>query len=901
MDRQIIQTKLNIPRLQSNHFSRERLLQKMDDSSNGNLVLVSAPAGYGKTTLVSEWTSRNLDKCAWYSLNNEDNNVITFIYYLIESFKAIDENIGKQVLCEIEVLDSIGIENLFISLINDFIKYNHEITLVLDDYHLISNEEIHKGVNFILEHLPDNTRVIVITRDQECIPTTKFRAKNRLLEITLADLVFDIDEISIFLNEYLHEKLSMKDIAFIQEKTEGWITSLHLFAMSLLRQENPNQFIESFSGKNEYVFDYLLEEVFKQQPIKVRKFLMITALFNRFNSSLAATMLEVSEEEARETFNQIKKANLFIVRLDNEKIWYRYHHLFQEFLQKKFFDIRLKESLVLEIYDFASVWFYEQGFIEEAINNAIIAKKYEYASILIEKEWMRMDQQVEASIWLEWVKQLPESIKENRPVLNIEYAWALMDTAQILESEPYIEKATVLFEKYKKDPDEVMVYDETVFQMLESMIYSAMSYLYITKGDEHQSLKYALMARDRTKLRHTYEKRTMQSVLALSLWCMGRIDEALQVLEQNITNNYLKIQNSIGVGRMRLHQGKLQLSHEHFKNMIDVVYNEQGVCNKVVASYLHDLALIDIYQGKFDQAKEHLEKSANAAKGFNVQTWDYYYYKIQSLLLKSEFKYDQSIKLLNKAQDHFFPSPFRDPETIDALKTLIYIEEGKTSLVLEYITRFDEEVPSKIEFLEEQNYVTLVKALLYKYKYQKTEKALQDAETILHILQKQFTRNHRTTKMVDAKILETLIHLLHNRRQSASDTLQEAIELAEVEDYVLPFIEAGTHIKTLLTDATLEWCHKEFVLQIIKQINQSFKKQEEVLHPPNIEQLITPLSKREIEVLELISQGFTNEEISKTLYLAISTVKNYNQSLFGKLGVKNRTEAIKKASSIGII
>ncbi len=899
--REIIQTKLNVPRLQNNHFTRSRLLNKIDVDQKGNLILISAPAGYGKTTLVSEWTSKNLDSCAWYSLGDEDNNVFTFVRYLVESLKKIDISLGESVLKDMELLESIGLENLFISLINEFIEYRDDITFVLDDYHLIENAEIKKGVNMLLEHIPDNTRVIIITRNQESIPTTKLRAKNRLLEINVDDLVFDFDETSIFLSEYLHQKLSDQSISFIQEKTEGWVTSLHLFALSLLRQDDPSEFIETFSGEHEYIFDYLLEEVFKLQPVSIRKFMMVTSLFGRFNASLAAAILELTEEDAKERLNEVKKSNLFIVCLDNEKSWHRYHQLFQEFLQKKFFDIGLEESLVLEIYDFASSWFEERGFIHEAIDSAILAQRYEHVASMLEKIWVEKKLKVESKTWIAWIGSLPESVLENRLILNIGYSWALLDIANYSKCKEYMNKSSVLCDRYKINDPAVIVLDKSSLKMVPPLINGARAFVSMMEQNVDDAYKYAKLAHEDPSLEQLCRKKVIRTILALSLWCLGKLDESLEVLYKYSDGLGAKVQNAFFVGRIFLGKGKLLHTKEHYKLIINQNEKTGRYVETMFASFYHELAVLEYYQGNYEEAKKHLIKSEEVSKENKVVTWDYYYQKTSALISTAEYKFDDALKKLNIAEQSLYPSPLRDFDSIDALRTNIYIKQGKTSLVFEYISKFDENVPSKISFLDENNYITLVKALLYKYRYYKNKETLDRAKKIIEVLIKSLIENKRETKLVEVKILETHVQLIIGCRGAASECLKEAIELAVVESYVNPFIDSASCLKTLLTDATLEWKHNEFVLKITKEINSSLQLQEKILHPNKMDLLVAPLSKRELEVLVLIAQGLTNEEISKTLFLALSTIKNYNQNIFNKLQVKNRIEAIKRASEIGII
>jgi len=898
MERQLIKTKLHVPKLQKNHFSRKQLIDKINASSSGNLVLVSAPAGYGKTTLVSEWINEYLDNRVWYSLHEEDNNLVTFLYYLIEALRTIDKSFGSSILKEIEMLDSIGIESLLISMLNDFASYDDVFTLVLDDYHMIENKDIQRGVAFLLEHLPDNIRIIIITRNHDCLPISKLRAKNKLVEITIDDLMLNQDEISIFLSNYLEHELSSKEIGFISEKSEGWITSLHLFALSLLRQGNTDKLVESFSGRNDYVFEYLLEEVFNQQNKEVQNFLMVTSLFSRFSLSLCSDILEITMKKSSEILNTISKANLFLVNLDNQRRWYRYHHLFQDFLRKRFVETIHNDLDSKRILDKASIWFEEKQLIDEAVQYSFKAKNYPQAARLLELEWAEIDRKLESSMWLEWIRSIPRDILKNRPVLNAGYAWALLDNGIIEDCENHLKRAESLMNDYHSGSSEVVVFDHTTFDMLPSIINSAKSYLYTTLGRYEEAYKCAINAKNTELSKGIYDKRIVNTILGLAQWSLGKLTEAFDSVNHNINSVKMRVSVSIVLGELMIEQGYLNKAEEFYRETIRLLNKEEGICNQVEPSLLLGLSWISLCKGNVYQAKEYLNMSKEIGVHNSVRTWKYHYHRYKAWVDIHESQYDEALNNISKAEQHKYSSAVPKVQKLDEMKILVFIKQRRVNDVFEWLDEF--RYYENIEYIHEFETFTFIKALIFKYQILKSNETLRKAESIIQKFITKLEDEKRTLALVDAIVQLVRVNLYQDMKTEASNNITKAIQLASSQKYKKPFVDIGDELIDLLSELDLRPNQNRFMREVIQSINTKLCSQHKLSKPCDNLELIVPLSKRENEILVLISRGLSNEDISKKLFLALSTVKNYNHSLFGKLQVKSRTEAIRKASDLGI-
>ena len=422
MPQTLLTTKLRAPRTRQNLVERPRLREALNRDEERKLTLVSAPAGFRKTTLLVEWLmerSGNGRSVVWLSLDESDNDPARFLSYLVGALQNVEEGIGEGVLASLRSPELPPIETVVGALINELAGAEREVTVVLDDYHLIDTRLVHEAVSYFLEYLPENVSLVIATRTDPPLSLSKLRARDQVTEIKAADLRFTTDEAAAFLKDVMGLSLSTEDIATLEEVTEGWVAALQLAALSMRDREDASAFVESFSGSNRHVLDFLAEEVLERQPADVREFLLKTSVLERMSAPLCDAL--TGRDDGQERLERLERENLFVVPLDDGRVWYRYHHLFAEFLRGRLG--RESPELAGELHLRASGWYEENGLVAEAIGHALSAPDHELAARLIEGEAVEAWSRGEGLTTLGWLEALPTEAKRHRPRLFPHTPW----------------------------------------------------------------------------------------------------------------------------------------------------------------------------------------------------------------------------------------------------------------------------------------------------------------------------------------------------------------------------------------------------------------------------------------------------------------------------------------------
>ncbi len=447
MSAPILATKLYIPPPRSKIVLRPSLIERLNDglSSGRKLTLISASAGFGKTTLVSEWVTGCQRPAAWLSLDEGDSHPTRFLTYFVAALQTLPPKtggaiIGKGVLAALQSPQPPPTESLLTTLLNDITTIPDSFILVLDDYHLTDSKPIDQALTLLLEHLPPQMHLVVTTREDPHLPLARLRARGQLTELRAADLRFAPAEAAEFLNQMMGLNLCEADIAALEARTEGWIAGLQLAALSMQGQKDAASFIKSFTGSHHFVLDYLVEEVLQRQPEHVRNFLLQTAILNRLSCSLCDAV--TGREYGRGMLEALERSNLFVVPLDNQRQWYRYHHLFADVLQAHLMEAQPEQGSIL--HQRASAWYEQNGLRPDAIRHALAAQDFERAAELIELAWSEMDINYQSSTWLGWVKALPEGLIRTRPLLSVGYAWALLDGGELEAASTFASRRAVV-------------------------------------------------------------------------------------------------------------------------------------------------------------------------------------------------------------------------------------------------------------------------------------------------------------------------------------------------------------------------------------------------------------------------------------------------------------------------
>ena len=473
----LLATKFHVPRLRRGVVARPRLSERLSRGAESKLTLISAPAGFGKTTLLAAWLAAapaGRQSVAWLSLDGADNHPVSFWTYLITALQTVAPGIGASALSLLQEPQPPAIETVLASLLNELNALSTDIVLVLDDEHLVDARDIHGGMAFFLEHLPPRIHLVIATRADPALPLARLRGRGELVEIRAADLRFTPDEAAAYLNEVMGLDLAARDIAALEGRTEGWIAALQLAALSMQGRDDIAGFIAGFAGDDRYIVDYLVEEVLQRQPERVRSFLLQTSILSRLNGSLCDAV--TAQDDGKAMLEALERGNLFLVPLDDRRRWYRYHQLFADVLRAHLLDEQ--PDRVPALHRRASEWYEHNGERSEAIRHALAGADFERAASLMERAVPAMRQSRQEATMLAWLETLPEEVIQARPVLSAHYAGTLLSNgrlegveARLRDAERWLDPTAGGGDVRPNDPStRMVVVDEGEFRRLPASI-----------------------------------------------------------------------------------------------------------------------------------------------------------------------------------------------------------------------------------------------------------------------------------------------------------------------------------------------------------------------------------------------------------------------------------------------
>ena len=528
-------TKLYIPPPRPNIVLRPRLIERLERGpvAHAELTLISASAGFGKTTLVSEWVAGCERPVAWLSLDEGDNDPARFLTYLVAALQTIAPKIGEGVLAALQSPQPPPTESILTTLLNEIAAIPDNFILVLDDYHVIDSEPVDQALTFLLDHLPPQMHLVIATREDPSLPLARLRARGQLTELRAADLRFTPAEAAEFLNQMMDLNLSAENIAALETRTEGWIAGLQLAALSMQGREDIASFIQAFTGSHRFVLDYLVEEVLQHQPEHIRSFLLQTAILDRFCAPLCNAVTE--REDGKEMLDVLERSNLFLIPLDDKRQWYRYHHLFADVLQTHLMEAQ--PDRVAALHRRASAWYERNGLRSDAIRHALAAKDFERAAGLIELAWPAAEEgSIQPATWLGWVKTLPDELVHARPVLNVWYAYALLGSgemeaaeARLKDAERWLEPADTMKVQLETPSVEMVVVDQEQFKSLPAAIAVGRAYIAQALGNIPDTVRYASRVLELVPEGDHFRHGQASMLLGMTYWASGDLEAANRV------------------------------------------------------------------------------------------------------------------------------------------------------------------------------------------------------------------------------------------------------------------------------------------------------------------------------------------------------------------------------------
>lgn len=884
MSLQILSTKIYIPKKQSHIVIRPRLMNLLDESINHKLTLISASAGAGKTTLVAEWLSHSARPITWLSLDEGDNDVIRFIAHFIAALERLTEGIGEDLLKQLQASSSASIESILSALINKLTSISCDYMLVLDDYHVITSEEVNHVIAFLLEHTPPQLHLIIISRQDPKLPLARLRVQRQLIEIRDSELRFTSTEANEFLNQIMKLNLSKEDISLLEERTEGWIAGLQLAAISIQGRQDFTSEIQAFSGQHHYILDFFVKEVLQQQPEHIQRFLMYTSILERMCGSLCAALMTIEDISGQETLEHLQLLNLFIIPLDNERRWYRYHHLFAELLreQLKVHLINTKDDVTIaDLHIRASQWFEHNHLEIEALHHAVAASEFERVARLIEGNGFPLHFRGAVSLVLKSLKSLPTAALNSRPSLWVIYASALLMIGQLDD----VESKLLAAENALTAED-----NDDVRKDLIGHIAAIRASLGVSQHQVEVILKQSLRALEflhpdnlpvRTStiwtLGYAYQLKGERAA------AYGSYSEAIKI-SSAIGHHIITITASIGLGNMQEANSQLNLASETYQQ----VHQLAGEPPLPIACEAHlGLARIFLERNDLEQAELHILKGLQLAR-----------------LLPNT---DRLIacEAINAGIELAKGNAFSAATLLARIEKEIHTEEYL--LKMSMLTELQVLVALKI------NNLTLAKQLANTRACDVSKARVYlfqgDTTSALKLLERLWLKYANKgwgweKERLSVKVLQVVTLYRHGKKQDAKQKLIEALLIARDGGYIRLFVNEGAPMAELLAELLAQGMRSDYLAELATAFErENLWKATTHVNPSSLsnQTLIEPLSPRELEVLSLIADGYSNQAISEKLHITISTVKGHNLRIFGKLLVARRTEAVARAREIGLI
>ena len=886
MSTPILATKLYIPPPRPKIILRPRLIERLNEGMHCKLTLISAPAGFGKTTLVSEWAAGYDRPVAWVSLDERDDDPSCFLTYLVAALRTIAANIGAGVLGVLQAPQPPPIESILIALLNEITTVPDNFVLVLDDYHVIDSKPVDEALTFLLEHLPTQMHLVIATREDPHLPLARLRTRRQLTELRAADLRFTPTEATDFLNQVMGLNLSAEDITALETRTEGWIAGLQLATLSMQGRQDATSFIRSFTGSHHFVLDYLIEEVLQQQSESIQTFLLRTSILDRMCGSLCDAVLLDPSVSGQEILEYVENANLFIVPLDNERRWYRYHHLFAELLRQRLHQSASsgnEEGGVAEYHIRASIWYEDHRLEIEAFQHAAAANDIERAERLMEGGGMPLHFRGAVTAILNWLESLPTTVLNARPSLWWKHASLLLVTGQTTGVEEKLQAAEAAMQGIPsavKGPD-----DKT--RNLIGQIAAARATLALTRYQPEAMITQARRALEYLHPDNLTSRFSANWTMAMAYHFRGEraaagraYTEALSIAQASGNILYTSLA-TICLGQIQELENQLYPAAETYRRSLQLIGDDYSPPSAGEA-YL-GLARIFYEWNDLEAAEQHGQQSLQLARQYDRVIDRFVICEVFLARLKlARGDVAGAAAMLAEADQSARQHNFvhRMPE-IAAAQELVLLRQGDLAAAAH---------------LAQTHLLPISQARVHLAQGDHSA-----ALALLSPLRRQVEAKNWQDERLKVIVLQAVVHHVHGEKDKAVQLLGEALALAEPGGFVRIFVDEGVPMAQLLSEAASRGIMPDYIGKLLAAFESDAQQSEDKPDLSPAQSRNELLSQRELEVLQLIAQGLSNHEISERLFLALDTVKGHNRRIYGKLQVQSRTEAVARARELGLL
>ncbi len=906
MTRPLLGTKLHPPTSSHARVGRPRLTRLLEEGARSRLTLVSAPPGFGKTSLVADWlaSSETQRAAAWLSLDAADNERTTFWTYVAAALAGATPGRGSRARAVLETAGS-SVEAALTELLNELAAHDGQIVLVLDDLHAIDDPRIADDLAFVLERLPAQVHVIATTRADPALPLARLRARGQLVEIRAADLRFTTEEAAAFLNGTMALALSEPDVAALEGRTEGWIAALQLAAVSLRGRDDPRDFIASFAGDDRYIVDYLADEVLARQPADIRAFLLETAILDRISGSLADAV--TGRDDGTTVLAGLDRANLFLIALDDRRRWYRYHHLFADLLRARLLDERPGE--VASLHRRASGWFERNGEPREAIRHALAGEDVERAAELIELELPGLRRSRDELALRDWLGALPDHLFETRPVLAAGRAGALMQTGDFTGVEALldsVERALASSPAADATPDGIVVVDRDELRKLPAAVAMYRAALGRIAGDIEATMSHARRAIEVAEADDPLGRGGPAALLGLALWETGDLEAAYHWFSEGMASldrgGYTSdvIGGAVTLADIRIAQGRLGDALRLFEEGLRRA-TEAGPVPLRGAADMH-VGIAEVLLARNDLAGAGERIAASRALGDdnglpkNPSRWRVTLARIRA----AGGDPAEAFALLDDALRVHFADFSPEVRPVAAVRARIQIGHGRLAEARAWATARGLTADKEPSYVGAFEQATLARLLVAEAARDGSAAALEAAVALADRLVAAAERGGHTGALLDASVVRAVAGAARGDASGARTALERALAIAEPEGYVRVFVDEGAPMRALLGELGRRGsAHATYARHLLAAFD-GFGGDRSAT-PAGRGTLAEPLSERELEILRLLAGELSGPEIAGHLVLSLNTVRSHTKSIYGKLGVGTRRAAVRRASELGLL
>jgi len=898
----LLETKFYVPTSTHNLLVRPHLVDRLNEGNSCKLTLITAPAGFGKSTLLSQWVSMIKLPVSWLSLDANDNDPYRFIAYLISAIQKIDSNIGQEALEILHSSQNPAYPVILTQLINEISQTSEHISLILDDYHFISDEQVHKIISFIVDYMPRSMHLLISTRLDPPLSLARMRARRELVEIRSKDLRLTLEETSVLLNDVMGFALNLKDVISLDEQVEGWVAGLHMAVLSMRGSKDISRFIRTFTGRNRFILDYLIEEVLEKQTAEIQDFLLQTSILERMNDSLCNAMMD--REDSQMILTQLEGLNLFLIPLDNERNWYRYHHLFADLLQKQL--MKIHSNQISNLHTKACQWYEEAELYVEAIGHALSAGDFERAAGLVEQNGFKTIILNQERALLGWLKLLPDDLIHKRPWLCVMQAFVNSWFGPRQNVEKYLQLAEQLI-------TQIPLVSER--QRLTGSIASMRANFFLLDGDIQGVMDQVKIALDNLP-DSDHWRRTAMVALGCAYWALGDRAQSEKIFSDTSVE-FLRAGNPAGyvsnlcyMGVMQMKQGRLKPALDTFTEAMDRATRPDG--KKMPIAGFPSIKIGDLMREWNDltQAQEYIDSGIALATSLNQPD-----VLIESYICLARYRnalknWEGVWEALNKAEQILMENQV-DPWYLGWLTecwVCYWLSVDDLAAAVSQVEKSGLTVAGALSYHHDLHHTSLARVLIAQSVRNPSGPYLDQAGKLLDRLQRAAEKADWVHETVKILFLRSLMYWAAEEKDQSIEALIRSLTLAEPGGYVRMFIDEGLPVEDLLSyllaQNETEKGESSHIRKYAEKLLRNLRNERQEFLPPESSRVLSPiepLSDREMEVLHFLNTQLSSTEIAQELSISANTVRFHIKNIYGKMNVNRRADAVQLAKNLGIL